>query len=48
MCQSPSTVTDVGFTAADGNTVVFGLFEPGGVPPISIVVNSTAVKLKLK
>lgn len=40
-----STVADVGFTAADWNTVVSGLLEPASIPPVRVVVNATAVEL---
>lgn len=43
--ESASTVTDAGLTAADWDTVVLGLFKPACVPPVRVVVNTTAVKL---
>jgi len=43
--QSACAVADVGLTAADWDTVVPGFFKPAGIPPVRVVVDTTAVKL---
>lgn len=44
--ESSGTVSDAGLTAADWDAVVLGLFEPAGVSPVRVVVNSAAVELE--
>lgn len=44
--QSAGTVADAGLTAADWDAVVFGFFKPASVPPVRVVVNAAAVKLR--
>lgn len=46
--ESAGAVADVGLTAAHWDTVVPGFFKPAGVPPVRVVVNSTAVELQKK
>lgn len=43
--QSAGAVANVGLATAHWDAVIPGLFKPQCVPPVRVVVNTTAVKL---
>lgn len=44
--QGAGAVGDAGLAAANRDAVILRLFEPAGVPPVGVVVNTAAVELE--